>query len=55
MYKVDRLLYYSLIDAALAEERMHDGKFIMRYPIPPDIASRMTSSIAHAAFLQILI
>lgn len=55
MYKMCHLLYCSLINAALAEERMHDGKFIMRYPIPPDIASHVTSSIAHAAFLQILI
>lgn len=55
MYKMDHLLYSSLIVAALAEERMHDGKFIKRYPAHPDMVPHVTSSVAHATFLQISI
>ena len=52
---MDPLLYSSLIVAALAEERMHDGKFIKRCPAHPDMVPHVTSSVAHATFLQISI
>lgn len=44
---MNHLLWCSLINAVTAKERIHDRKFIKRYPTLPDIAPHVISSIAH--------